>query len=122
MLIDKAKGINNLNPARSVQDCRYICKCFLTFSTHLSRNNQKISPLQHPEKLNAFSNSSKLSPILIQFIIETKLSHMISQFPVSQFYPLISHSHSRSPPGFTCHHHNGCTCLIAPAVLAYHSP
>ena len=38
-----------------------------------------------------------------QFGIETqKFTHMISQFPVSWFYPLISHS--RSPPGFTHSH------------------
>ena len=34
---------------------------------------------------------------------------MISQFPVSGFYPLISHPHSRSPPGFT---HCPCKYLL----------
>ena len=34
-------------------------------------------------------------------MIETKFSHVISQFSVSLFYPLIYRSHFHFPPGFT---------------------
>ena len=42
----------------------------------------------------------KLKQTFTHSINETKFSHVISQFPVSGFYPLISHPHSCSPPGF----------------------
>ena len=38
----------------------------------------------------------------------SKFNHMVSQFPVSWFYPLISLSHSPSPPGFI---HSPSDCL-----------
>ena len=83
MVIDDTKGINNLTPVQSMQVDLW---AFSNIQHSPIKKQSKIPPLQHPEKLNTFSNSSKLSPILI---IETKFSHMISRFPVSRFYPLI---------------------------------
>ena len=94
MVIDKTKGINYL--LHSVVD---LALSNIQYSPLKKQSENSTTATTHKRKHP--QTSSKPSPILKLFGIETtNFIHVISQFPVSRFYPISSpaHSHSHSPP------------------------